>query len=182
MEASEEGKLSMLRKAFHSGLARALEPINQQEFHKCFPSFDARHAMAFYDLYRQVLFQVRGNSEAEFEIICEEAQLVSKFAALNQLAAAQGLTKVSDTGADDSIQKPADIILARRVAAKLQEAEELLGILEQEEQRLASSRQAKEQAEQQLQERAKAATDITCGVDQVHVASKAWNARTVVKI
>ncbi len=37
----------------------------------------------------------------------------------------------------------------------------------QEEQRLASSRQAKEQAEQQLQERAKAATDITCGVDQV---------------
>ncbi len=37
----------------------------------------------------------------------------------------------------------------------------------QEEQRLVSSRQAKEQAEQQLQERAKAAADITCGVDQV---------------
>ena len=30
MEASEEGKISMLRKAFHSGLGRALEPINQQ--------------------------------------------------------------------------------------------------------------------------------------------------------
>ena len=81
METSEEGKMSMLRKAFHSGLAKALEPINQQvdkharvedqihvacqnivetrvfvlqEFHKCFPSFDTRHAMAFYDLYRQV--------------------------------------------------------------------------------------------------------------------------------
>ena len=75
--------MSMLRDAFHSGLTRALEPINQQvdrhakvkheslwgltsrstldsylcfvqEFHKCFPSFDKRHAMAFYDLYRQV--------------------------------------------------------------------------------------------------------------------------------
>lgn len=37
----------------------------------------------------------------------------------------------------------------------------------QEEQRLASSRQAKGQAEQQLQAKAKATSDITCGVDQV---------------
>ena len=37
----------------------------------------------------------------------------------------------------------------------------------QEEQRLASSRQAKDRAEQQIQEKAKAATDISCGVDQV---------------
>lgn len=84
MKASAEGKMSLLRNAFHSGLTRALEPINQQvdrhakvehqsllgltpppwnsilelgfvqEFQKCFPSFDMRHAMALYDLYRQV--------------------------------------------------------------------------------------------------------------------------------
>lgn len=38
------------------------------------------------------------SSQAEFEIICEEAQLVSKFAALDELAAAQGLTEASSTG------------------------------------------------------------------------------------
>ena len=36
--------------------------------------------------------------QAEFEVICEEAQLLSKFAALDELAAEQGLIQASDAG------------------------------------------------------------------------------------
>ncbi len=39
--------------------SRDLSLFVLQEFHKCFPSFDTRHAMAFYDLYRQVSEQHR---------------------------------------------------------------------------------------------------------------------------
>ena len=38
------------------------------------------------------------SAQAEFEIICEEAQLVSKFSALKELADQQGLITISDTG------------------------------------------------------------------------------------
>ena len=36
--------------------------------------------------------------QAEFEVICEEAQLLSKFALLNELAAQQGLFETTDAG------------------------------------------------------------------------------------
>lgn len=133
LRAEKEGRrLRALRECFHRALKLALECPAWEEFAACFTDLPEHYTIALFDLYQQVLHLTRANSEAEFEDICEEAQVWTKLHDLEQLCQEQGLLD----GVDTSIRPtnriaPAAAAQTYRMQAKQQEKLELEGILEQ---------------------------------------------------
>ncbi|BDA42436.1 hypothetical protein COCOBI_03-3260 [Coccomyxa sp. Obi] len=170
--------LENLRDCFNNLLNSAFVRTDEQSFRKCFPGFSEQQVAALYASYRQVLFQVRGNSQAEFDVICEEAQLVQKFTILEHLCQEQNLTESLDTARESEPQrKPSETVQTQRVIAKEAELKQLTLLLEEAKERLELDRHELNTKQELLQQKADSYEPLLSSARPVHEASKLWNKR-----
>ncbi|KAK9909657.1 hypothetical protein WJX75_005673 [Coccomyxa subellipsoidea] len=178
LPSQQTDRLQLLRNSFNASLRNAFVRTDEQSFKKCFPGFNEQQIAAFYECYRQVLFQVRGNSQAEFDVICEEAQLAHRFMMLDQLCRQQNLTDSIDLARQsEPAVKPTDAVQSQRVIAKEAEVEELTLLLDEAKARLEATRWELSVRQEQLQQKAQSYKPLLSTAGPVHEASKLWNER-----
>ncbi|KAL3142518.1 hypothetical protein ABBQ38_002840 [Trebouxia sp. C0009 RCD-2024] len=174
----EGRRLRALRACFHRALRLALDCPKWEDFAASFAELPEQYTMALYDLYQQVLHLTRANSEAEFEDICEEAQLWTKLQDLEQLCQEQGLNEgeVQAEGMQGRIT-PAEAAQIHRMQAKQEEKAELEAILEQMQQEQAELEARLQQKQLQVVTAAEQYRPVMANLEKVHHASKLWAAR-----
>ncbi|CAL8467895.1 g7433 [Coccomyxa elongata] len=169
-------RLENLRESFNTLLSSAFVRTDEQSFRKCFPGFNEQQIAALYASYRQVLFQVRGNSQAEFDVICDEAQLIQKFTILEHLCQEQNLTESLGTARESEPQRqPSETVQTQRVIAKEGELKQLTLLLEEAKERLDLDKSELNAKQELLQQKADSYKPLLSSAGPVHEASKLWN-------
>ncbi|KAA6426727.1 MAG: hypothetical protein FRX49_03052 [Trebouxia sp. A1-2] len=154
----EGRRLRALRECFHRALKLALECPAWEEFAACFTDLPEHYTVALFDLYQQ----------AEFEDICEEAQIWTKLHDLEQLCQEQGLLD----GCDNSTRPtnriaPAAAAQTYRVQAKQQEKLELEGILEQMQEQRAELEASLQQKQLEVMQAADQFQPVTTNLEKM---------------
>eukprot|EP00743_Colponemidia_sp_Colp-15_P006175 GILK01006638.1.p1 GENE.GILK01006638.1~~GILK01006638.1.p1 ORF type:complete len:186 (+),score=31.05 GILK01006638.1:43-558(+) len=81
-----------LRQALEKAVANTVKACNNAKFRECFPKLTTQHGPALDDLCAQLLAVYSQNVQQEFLVICQEADVSSKLAALDNLLCEQSVS------------------------------------------------------------------------------------------